>query len=114
MDFDTENVHEDQSDDELSEQKSEPDWPNDDSLLRITIPDAVRKVSSEINEAARSISERIKSISASSEERIERNNQRQAQSYVEARRNLADDLANRMLHICSDWSLRTATKPYGM
>lgn len=62
-----------------------------DSLLRFSIPDVVRKHSAEIDDTAQNLQERIRSVSAASQETVEYNNEKQAQDYVKARQNCADD-----------------------
>lgn len=65
----------------------------DDSLLRFSIPDVVRKHSAEFNSAAQDLQERIRTVSVTSQERIEFNNDKQAKNYVETRQSCADDAA---------------------
>lgn len=62
-----------------------------DPLLKVSLPDIVRKHSAEVDKGAIEFEERVRSLSAKSNEVVEAGNEEQAREYVTSRKKLAND-----------------------
>lgn len=62
-----------------------------DPLMKIVLPDVVRKHSAEVHKGAIEFEESVRSLSAKSNEIVEAGNEEQAREYVNSRKKLAND-----------------------